>query len=462
MLNNLCQSDINRIYYKNNIYEFMNNSAMINTIRHIMGKLDVPYLNPLKPPECIKEELDLFTEILMEYVYYHHQIIDRIDKMDRGIKSVCLISDTDSTIISLDAWYRFVLQNIEDMELHVSRVKYDAIYTLESDEFGDITDDRWKRTITFEEPNLDFDFYNDEIIELKHSIDPLTILPQDNVRYAIINILSYTLDRMVNDYMERVTINNNSYRGPGLCKIKMKNEFLFKRALITKVKKSYATIQEVQEGNIIPKGMKTSLDIKGIASMAKSSMSDYTRNELKKIMYEDILNAPAVDQLTIIKKIAILEKKIYNSLVSGSKDFYKPVVVKSISNYENPMSIQGIKASIVWNALKEDIHEPLNLDERNSVDIAKVIIDKNTIEKVKDTDPELYIRCKQLLESGDFKDPIINSLAIPKDLEVPKWVLNFIDYDTIINENVSGFPLESVGCMRLENDRVNWSNILKL
>jgi hypothetical protein len=179
-------------------------------------------------------------------------------------------------------------------------------------------------------------------------------------------------------------------------------------------------------------------------------------------MYEDILNSEEVNQLNILKKMAILEKKIYNSLINGSKDFYKPVVVKSMNNYENPLSIQGIKASIVWNALKEDDYAPLNLEERNSVDIAKVIIDKNTIEKVRDKDPDLYNRCKQLLESGQLKDPLINSLAIPKDVEVPKWVLEFIDYDTIINENLSGFPLESVGCMRLDNSRVNWTNIIKL
>ena len=42
----------------------------------------------------------------------------------------------------------------------------------------------------------------------------------------------YELDKLVNDYMERVTINNHSYRGPSQCKIRMKNEFTFKRALL--------------------------------------------------------------------------------------------------------------------------------------------------------------------------------------------------------------------------------------
>ena len=234
MLNNLNQDDINRIYYKNNLYEFMNNTSMIKAIRYIMEKLDEPYLNPLKPPQCIKAELDTLTEIMYEYVYYHHQIMDRIDKMDRGIKSVCLISDTDSTIISLDAWYRFVLEKVSDMDLKVSRMSMDAIEFLDQDEFGDITDKTWNEAIRFEEPELDYDFYNDEIIELEHMVEPLTIIPQDNVRYAIINILSYVLDKLVNDYMERFTMNSNSYRGPGQCKIIMKNEFLKNGNLIQK------------------------------------------------------------------------------------------------------------------------------------------------------------------------------------------------------------------------------------
>ena len=179
-----------------------------------MLKIHLPY-----------QQLIIRCHQTQEDKYYHHQIIDRIDKMDRGIKSVCLISDTDSTIISLDAWYRFVLEKVSDMDLKVSKMSMDAIYFLEHDEFDDITDKRWKRAIRFEEPKYDFDFFNDEIVELEHTINPLKIIPQDNIRYAIINILSYSLDKMVNDYMERVTINNNSYRGPGLCKIKMKNEF---------------------------------------------------------------------------------------------------------------------------------------------------------------------------------------------------------------------------------------------
>ena len=64
MINNMTQEDINRIYYKNNLYEFMNNSSMRKSLLYILKKLDKPYLNPLKCPEEIKVEMDTLSQIL--------------------------------------------------------------------------------------------------------------------------------------------------------------------------------------------------------------------------------------------------------------------------------------------------------------------------------------------------------------------------------------------------------------
>jgi len=225
ILYNLQQEDINRIYYKNNLYEFLSNQSMIKAIIYMLDSLDKPFMNPLDPPKCIRPEMDEFTSIMMEYVYYSHQIIDRIDRMDNMIKSVCLISDTDSTIISLDAFYRFVLKLVEGMDFKILHQDINPIRELEKDEFDDVIDKRYNNPITFKEVELDFDFYKDEIVELEHTINPLVILPQDNLRYSIINILAYTLDKVINDYMIEFTKNNHSYRGDKECKIIMKNEF---------------------------------------------------------------------------------------------------------------------------------------------------------------------------------------------------------------------------------------------
>lgn len=461
MLNTLSQEDINRIYYKNNLYEFMSNSSMIKSIRNILNTLEVPYMNPLDPPKEIKAQLDILSDILMEYVYYGYQIIDRILRMDNMIKSVVLISDTDSTFISMDAWYRFILNKVSDIDLPMMHQIFDPLKFYDADEFSDVEDKTFKQAFHFEDIDYDFNFYDDEVIELEHKIDPIKFIPQDNIRYSIINILAYVLDKVINDYMEKFTMNNHSYRGEGKCRIIMKNEFLMKRVLMTYVKKSYASIQEIQEGNIIPKTQKASLDIKGIASMAKSSMAQSTRDALKKIMYEDVLNCEEIDQLKIIKHIAILEKQITKSLYAGSKEFYKPVTVKSMSNYDNPMSIQGIKAIIVWNTIKEDSLTSINLDERNAVDIAKIDLNLTNVEKLKDKDIDLYNRCITLLNNKDFKGTA-TAIAIPKDINIPSWLLDILDYNSIINDNISGFPLDPIGIMRLGNTNVNYTNILKL
>lgn len=229
---------------------------------------------------------------------------------------------------------------------------------------------------------------------------------------------------------------------------------------MTLVMKSYATLQEVQEGNLVPENEQ--LDIKGIASMAKSSMADSTRDALKKILYEDIMKAPVIDQFKVIKHIAILEKQIINSLQEGSKEFYKPVTVKAMSSYEDPMRIQGVKASIVWNALKDDGLDGINLDERNAVDIAKVKVDPMILETMKEKYPEVHERMVSLMDSTPQFKHGFDTIAIPLNMQVPDWMMELIDYNSIVNDNIGGFVYESIGIKRFGKTSVNYTNILEL
>lgn len=459
-INNLGQEDLNRVYYKNNLYEFMSNRKMINLIRKILAELKEPFLNPLDPPEEAIPDLEILTSILMEYVYYHYQIIDRTDRTESMIRDVTLISDTDSAIISLDAWYRFILQHTSDMKLDISKTVSDPLYFYKKDEFGDVVDDRYMRGIQFFEPEYDYDFFDDELIEMEHITNPIQMLPQDNIRHSILNIMAYVLDKVNNDYMERYTKNNHSFAEGKKCKIILKNEFTFRRVLLTYVKKSYATLQERQEGEMVPE--EKQLDIKGIASMAKSSIAKSTRDELTKILLEDILKAPAIDQFRIVKKIGILEKKIINSLYDGSREFYKPLTIKAMGSYKDPMRIQGIKASVVWNALVDGTDLPkINLDERNAIDVAKVKLNVLTIPNLQEKWPDIYEKAIILMKDPNFKVGI-TSIAIPLDVKVPDWLLEIVDYNTIINDNIGGFVYESVGIQRGNRTDVNYTNILQL
>ena len=77
----------------------------------------------------------------MEYVYYRYMFIDRIDRCDNMIKSVTMVSDTDSTIISVDAWYRFVVNQVNGEELRIANCCYDPIMFLEKNEDGEYETD---------------------------------------------------------------------------------------------------------------------------------------------------------------------------------------------------------------------------------------------------------------------------------------------------------------------------------
>lgn len=462
VVNNLGQEDLNRVYYKNNLYEFLSNTYIKNIIITIMKTLKVPYLNPLKCPEEIKELVDDFAYILKEYVYYGYMIIDRIDRAENMIKNVCIISDTDSTIISLDAWFQFTNQLIKGVDLQIKRTKpIPLLKILEKDEFGDLKDKSALCPVEFYDSEYDYDFDNDKLIELKHLINPLEIYPEDNVRHSLINIMGYVLDIIVNDYMVQLTKASHSYQEGKKCRLYAKNEFLFKRVLMTEAKKNYASIQELQEGNAVPKAKQ--LDVKGLEALAKSTTAERTRNELKRIMLEDILNTPVIDQFKVIKDIAILEKQIYDTVLSGSREFYKPVTIKSQSNYKDPTRINGIKASYAWNMLKPDSENlpAINLEERNAIDIAKVDINKNNVEELKEEYPEVYENALKTLADPLFKGSI-TSIAIPANIIVPKWLLSVVDFKTIINNNISGFPFESIGIKRLSRDSINYTNIIQL
>ena len=457
-LQNVSPIDINRIYYKNNLYEFMSNSSMKKAIVYIMKKLKNPFFNSLEVPEEIHDELVELANILKEYVYYNKMWIDRIDRCDNMIKRTIMVSDTDSCIVSLDAWYRFVLDFVKDEDLTLA--KYDPIDVLkfvEKDEFGDAIDLSKISPIHFELPDEHYDFTNDEIVMKNKAIEPLIMRPQDYMRYTITNIMAFVIDVLLNDYMNQFTKNNHSWAEDRKCLIIMKNEFTFARLLMTSVKKAYASRVIVQEGNLIPEDQQ--LDVKGIASMAKSSMSPSTRKALKKILFEDILKADSISQYKVIEDLAILEKKIINSVWSGSKEYYKPVTIKSINNYADPMRQQGIKASVVWNEVKPDNLPAIDLNERNAISVAKIIVNPRSIEKIADKYPEVYNKMKALMDTEYFKGKI-EAIAIPLDVDVPDWLMDLIDYKTILQNNMSGFVYDSIGLVNL-GKTTNYSNILK-
>lgn len=92
-LHALGQEDLNRLYYKNNLYEFCALPFMKDLILKILCTLEAPYMNPYAPPEEVKDLLDNFVALIKEFVYYHYPYIDKIDRIEYMKRDVTLISD---------------------------------------------------------------------------------------------------------------------------------------------------------------------------------------------------------------------------------------------------------------------------------------------------------------------------------------------------------------------------------
>ena len=74
-------------------------------------------------------------------------------------------------------------------------------------------------------PPSEYSFIDDDFIEVQRSIYPMVIIPQDGLRYSIINIIAYCLTILVNDYMSKYCQNSHT-TNERPCLITMKNEFL--------------------------------------------------------------------------------------------------------------------------------------------------------------------------------------------------------------------------------------------
>jgi len=457
-LRGLSQEDINRIYYKNNLYTFVDLPIVTDLIIKILCEIDDPFMDPNKPPKNIKEDLDTLVSMVKEYVYYPHFYIDKLDRLEYMQRDIVAISDTDSTIISFDAWYRFILDKVYNIDMPVKHQKRDMVEVIKADEWGDKP---LREMVTYVEPRYDYNFYTDEVIELDRLVEPCVLVPQDNLRYAIINIIAYICSDLVVDYLAEYTKLSGSYVEGTKCRMIMKNEFLFQRVMLTESRRNYADIQNLQEGNIIPKGIKSQLAIMGLP-MNKTTLSDDVRKRLQQILYEDVLTADKVDQVNVMKKLIIFEKEIYNSIMNKETKYYKPDNIAAINSYnKDPLSVNGILAATIYNEMRNEDMPAINLEERNKITKIKIDVNKKNVDKIKDTYPEEHAKLVRLLNH-----PILGAkvtvIGLPPDVAVPDWVLSFVDFTTIINDQLKNFPLDSIGLKRLNNDSVNVSNIIQL
>ena len=451
ILRTVSQQDLNRLYYKNNLYSFCDNQSIQRVLSYILTKLEVPFLDPNSVPECIEVEMQEFIAIIYEFVYYRHMYQDRIERVGVMYKSASVLTDTDSSMISLDAWYRYLLPMAMKLDMPIKRQFVDEEKFLEEG----------KTEVVKEETDheLDYNFFSDEFSEVYRATKQDVIVPQDSLRHSIINIMLNVVKALSTDYLRLYSGSYNSYTDER-CYLDVKNEMLMKRIMLMPfARKHYSYYLEMQEGH--PVDGDSRCGITGL-EMDKASLQKSVRERLKKIMFEDILSSDTIDQRKILVDLIKFEKEIYNSLANGETTYYKPMASRSVHSYDDPLGQQAIKASMVYNATRDEGMPEINMNERFNVFIVKVKITPMNTVKLKETNPKVYEELVKLFEIKQFANGI-NAYAVPYDAKIPKWVVEYIDYYQIINDNLKTFPLESIGLSgRAGNDSVTHSNILKI
>jgi len=244
--------------------------------------------------------------------------------------------------------------------------------------------------------------------------------------------------------------------------INMKNEFLFTRLMLSGKKKRYASSVRLREGNEI---WPEKIDVKGI-DFVKSSTRDETKDFFMDILKNDILHAEEIDISKILRHLESFEQVIRESLEKGEKNFLIPKSVKEIEAYKDPFKEQGVRGVIAWNSLYPD--QTIELPEK--LDIIKVKLSTpEEVEKLRAVDERYYqIIQDKIFGSKDKKiaEKGVQIIALPRNVgRIPEWIIPFIDYDTIVNDNLSRFysVLESLGIQTISTTKAEYfSNILKV
>lgn len=372
-LSNLNQLELNRIFFKNNLYDFSSIPMIQKKIRHIFYKTK-DFKDPNKVPKESKDDLEDLWSYYRDFVMYNHSPINRIQRLKNDKRRCIITIDTDSNFVSLDPWVKFI-----------------------------------ERTII----NQDHELSMRDRMEMRFiSVNTLT--------YMITNMMACVLGRY--SEISNIPEDFRSY-------INIKNEFLYSRIILTPKKKRYIGTIRLREGSeIYPE----KIDAKGLDFM-KSTASVATESKFTRIIKDRLLQIDTISPRDLLHDLFAMEAEVTNSLLSGEKTYLAPKSVKELGAYKDPFKEQGVRAVYAWNAIYPD----RAIDLPAKVDIVKLnICDESALEQLRTIDPEVYERVvKKIFKNPNDKisKKGLQVLAIPKNVErVPEWAGSFIDVDTSV------------------------------
>lgn len=405
-IDSLSQEEINRIYYKNNLYEFSSLKPIHKILEKILRKVD-SFKDPNKIPNNIKGDIEYLWNFYEEFVIYNHFAFDRINRLKNDTRMSVTTIDTDSNMVCLLKWVEYLQDTI---------------------------------------------IFKDEELMNK---DP------EEMIFASVNMMAYYLTQMVTKILNKYTEKSNileEYRP----RINMKNEFLFSKQILANTKKRYVTNQILREGKLL---VPEKMDVKGF-DFVKSSTSLETKKYYESLIKKYILYSDEIDIAGILRELQKFEKEIVDSLSRGEKKYLTPASVNEIESYKKPFSQQQVLAVIAWNVACPN--NTIQLPEK--IMMAKVNLETEAkLEQLRSYNEEVYWNLKEGIFNSDIpqvKNKGVYIIAIPPNLtEVPEWITPFIDTATISNNVLNKFfpLLHSLGLRTFKTSKRSYhSNILNL
>lgn len=402
VIQNLSDEDCAKIYFKNNILAFLEVHEPSRKILHKLINTTKTFRDPNKIPEEILDDLKELWEYIQCFVVYNYTVRNRIERDKYHHRLTCVTQDTDSTMLTLSKMMNFLVDKFAEDEVAAEN--------------------------------------------------------QDEFDFILVNMICYILTEYSHLFYDRYCTDVNIPQEYHWM-INMKNEFYYPILLDTDSKKHYITLTKLQEGVEIkpPK-----IEIHGL-EMAKSETSEITKDFFFHIIRDDIMYTDKINVSDIIRKIECFKQTIRDSLSSGKLEFLPLKSVKEIEAYDMPFSEQGVRAVRTWNLFFPDME--INLPDKVfalSIALGKEKhLDQYTIPA---KERQIIIDAIYHAEEKSLRTAGFNIIAIPQHIpSIPEWLIPLIDYDKMVDDNVSKFDavMKSLGAVQLKT-RANSNHMSNL
>lgn len=378
-----------------------------------------------KPPAELMDVLNELAAIIRYFVGYPYPYDNKTKHVSEMMREVVLLCDTDSTFLHVYRWLEYVCD-------------------VTGQDVNTISNDR---------------------------------------RVSTISIISYFVTNFINEVFE-IFCRNSNVPASEFHRINMKGEFHIRRIVLTKNKKSYASNILSKEGNVYDE---PKFDLKGIP-IKKISTPRAARIFFSNLLEEEILNSPTINIKEIYEMYHGYTKEIDNSVLDGDTTYLKVGVLKTLSAYKKPYTLQSVRSTLVWNALYGDKNYIPSFSNFKILELDQTIIPPIVIPSGQKDEDNKHI----LVDNDDFFPFIIDAmgedfadklerlyeehpglkqyglgiLAIPTNVDaIPTEFLKLVDVGSITNSVMKkgNILLESLGFVLVtNNNRAVVSNMLKI